>query len=169
MSIAPDVVQEIPDVPTVVEGFGDDPLGRVQGLLFGEHAQRTNERLELIEQTLFDMVAELRASVEVQLGQLAQQLESEVQTRADEISALDGRIGREVKALTKVDNAFGRKLEKTSTDLRGRISDTAATAATALESARLELTTEVDGLQNRSVERAGLALLLRSVANDLDS
>jgi len=150
MTAAPVVVPDVADEPTVIEGFGDDPLGRVQGLLFGDHAQRTNDRLDSIEQTLSELIAELRASVETQLSELADQLKHEAQTRDDAVSELSRRVDQEVKTLSKADTALGRKLDKTRDDLRSRITDAAAAAYRRLASRDRQRDRRAPGPQRRT-------------------
>lgn len=164
-----EVVQETTDDPIVIDGFGDDALGRVQGLLFGDHAQRTNARLESIEERLSEMIHELRASVDAQLLQLADQLNQETQTRDEAVSQIGTRVDQEVKDRTKAGNALGRKLEKANENLRGRIDQTADKASTELASMSEALAAEISVLQGDAVERTALAALLRSTANELDS
>lgn len=166
------VLEDTTAEPTVVAGFGDDALGRVQGLLFGDHAQRTNERIDAMQHTLFDMIAELRVSIEGQLAQLADQLQHESQTReaaAAELADLASDLGQDVKALAKADAALGRKLDKAAETLRGRITQSAESAETALGAVREELAAELELMQSQKVERSTLAALLRATADDLDT
>lgn len=168
MNPPPTVIEQPTAEPSVVDGFGDDALGRVQGLLFGDHAQRTNERIDAMQHALFEMVSELRVSVESQVAQLAEQLRHESERRDAAIAELGSDVGDKVKSLTKADAALGRKLDKTTETLRGRVAQTAEAAAADLASARQDIAADFEVLQSQKVERSTLAALLRATANDLD-
>lgn len=151
------------------DGFGDDALGRVQGLLFGDHAQRTNDRIDTLERSIGEMMSELRAAIDMQLAQLGERLDHEVQRRESVVSELDARLTQEVKLLAKDDKALVRKVDRANEALRNRIGQTAEKASAELATARQELADETELQLNRRVERGSLAELLRATASELES
>ena len=63
--------------------FGDDDLGRLQGILFGDHARKTSERIDTLEQALLGAIADLRDQMTEQIETVSAQLAAETETRYD--------------------------------------------------------------------------------------
>ncbi len=144
------------------EGFSAGDLGKIQGILFGEQARKTDQRLANIESDLQTAVSDLESRSNTVADALRSDLAAETATREAAVAKLLQTTKdlakantTEQKAREKADTALGDKLDATTASLTTSIDEVQAAAAAALEE------------RSRS-DRASLAAMLRSIADQLD-
>jgi len=155
------------------EGFGDDPLGMVQGLLFGEQAKQTNERIDTLERALLGAISDLSEKIDGQISSVGEDIAREASVRTSAVSNLRDRLREDVKVLTKSGRVTERALEKAHTSLSTEIEQAAAHAGTERDRIRVEVRAESNAraaaIEDHMVDRATLAALLRSTADELEN
>ena len=77
--------------------FRDDELGRLQGILLGDHARRTNDRLETIERALLGAIADLRTSIDERFSGLEARIDAESDTRSRALNNVSGQVSEETR------------------------------------------------------------------------
>lgn len=154
--------------------FGDDDLGRIQGILFGDHARKTDERLNVMEIALLGAIADLREETAAKLEAIESRITAEAETRERAVSNLGSKVGREVAEQTEKIDAHVRVADEQTTkldDLRSEVESVEAGVKKSLESveatmgqaiaeARVEMATD-------KVDRADLATLFRALGDQL--
>ena len=117
--------------------FADGDLGRIQSILYGEQAARTDERLSILEQSLTEMIGRISAD----LGQRISAIESDLGHR---LSALDKRLEAHSSTTEAKTDELRKSFDTRATDL-----DTKLTAAIDQEvkDLRHEATTSVTALE----------------------
>lgn len=72
--------------------FADDDLGKLQGILFGDHARKTKDRIDTLESALLGAVADLRTVVESRFEALESRLDGEASTRTQAVANVSDRL-----------------------------------------------------------------------------
>lgn len=148
-----------------------DDLGRLRGILYGDHARQTSERIDTLEKALLGVIADLRSDVTAQLGAIESRLESEAATRTSALNNVGSRIDSEASDRAAAVKAVQKDLASTSQDLTSSIDHASSQAESALASARADLTDQMQKseseLRSANVDRATLASMFERVARDL--
>lgn len=140
--------------------FGDDELGQIRSLLFGEHARRTLERVNRVENQVLAAIDELRTHVDERFAALDTQFAAEVDVRTAEATALSTRVDEEATARREANIDLRTDLDRRSAEIRKQ-----------LRSATSELSERIEGvdadLRHRNVNREALAGLFEQAASNL--
>lgn len=167
----PEPIRDTETKPDAGSVFGNDDLGRIQGILLGEHATRTEERIDTLEKALLGVIHDLRAEVTTELSALESRLAAETEARSAAVDEVSTLLKKESKARTSAGNAQRSSLDKAVERVTAGIDAVAATAATELESVRTELADQIEqtDADNRTamVDRQRLAALFTSAAAEL--
>lgn len=153
--------------------FADDDLGRLQGILFGDHARKTNERIDTLEQALLGAIADIRDELSSQVKALTKRIDSESTTRDKAHANITERLTEEIKTRTSEAKKMQRQIDGSVDKLNAAVEEATADARLEGESSRRELvrmieTAEAD-LRDYAVDRRALASLLSSTADQLDA
>lgn len=153
--------------------FADDDLGRLQGILFGDHARKTTERIDTLEQALLGAIADIREELTSQVKDLSKRIDSEAATRAKAHTNVTERLSEEIKTRSSEAKKMQRQIDGSVDKLNAAVEEATADARLENESSRRELvrmieTTEAD-LRDYAVDRRALAGLLSSTADQLDA
>ena len=157
---------------TGLDAFGDDDLGRLQGILFGDHAQRTNDRIDTLEQALLGAIGDVRDHVDQQMQVLLKKVAAEGENRKKSVSNLASRVDKEVRERKKVVKRVEGQLDSTHERLTETLDLAANEARVELDAARRDLASQIEAaesdLDDRKVDRAVLATLLSATATELN-
>jgi len=153
--------------------FADDDLGRLQGILFGDHARKTNERLDTLEQALLGAIADLKNDLTSKIKDLQKQVDREEATRAKATANLTERVTEEIKTRTSEAKKLQRQLDGSVDKLNGMIEDATSGAQLETESNQRELMRMVEesaaDLRDYAVDRRALSALLSTTADELNA
>jgi len=142
------------------QGFGDDDLGRLQGILFGDHAKKTTERIDTLEQALLGVIADLRSHVDAELAALNKRIDSETDTRAKAVANMRDSLKEESRSRTSTEKALRKDLDRSHEDLTRSLDAVEQRSTQSLEAARAELASDVEsavqGLSEAKVSRDDL-------------
>ncbi len=152
-------------------GFGSDDLGRIQGLLFGDHARKTSERIDTLESALLGVIADLRRELTDEVTALSDRINSESETRTKAVTNLSSRLDEASKGSASETKALRKDLDTSVEKLTESLDKAEAHAASQLEATRAELAgsleqTDLD-LRDTKVDRAALAELFNATAAKL--
>lgn len=157
--------------PTAAEAFGNDDLGRIQGILFGDHAKKTGERIDKLENALVAVIDDLRSDLDAQLATLGQRIDGEADIRNKAIKSLTTRVTEEGKTRSSDDASLRSDFEKTAQALTSSLEKASNQAAEELALARTQissdLTSNTQKLSDTKVDRKDLAKLFTATANKL--
>ncbi len=165
---------EPPEPAEPASVFGDDDLGRIQGILFGDHARKTDERLNVMEIALLGAIADLREETAAKLDAIDSRITAEAETRDRAVSNLGSKVGREMTEQTeKLDaqasiadeqatrlNDLRSEVESAEAGVKKSLETVEATMAQAIADTRAEIATD-------KVDRADLATLFRALGDQL--
>lgn len=162
-----DASKQLEEAPS----FGDDDLGRIQGILFGDHARRTSERIDTLEAALLGVIADLRTHVEAEFVALNKRLDVESEMRATAVANVGERLSEEGRMREQQSAVLRKDLDSSHENLSEALDALEQRSHSSLETARGELGAEIEATSQRvsdlSVARADLASALRKVADDL--
>ena len=151
--------------------FGDDDLGRLQGILFGDHARRTNERMETLEEALLGAIEDLRQAIQSQFVDLERRLDGESETRSKAIANVTEQVKGESRNRETATKAIRGDFDKGYEQTSRAIDDLERRAKESLEETRTELSAEIEAglgaLDDKVVPRDGLAKALVRAAEEL--
>jgi len=147
---------------TTAPAFAEGDLGRIQGLLFGDHARQTEERLATLEQALLGAISDLRNELQQSFTSLEKRVASEESNRAKAMKNLGERLDTEAEVRIEGEASMSSKIDTTETAIRHAIATERAAAAADVER---EFTT----LRSDSVDRNDLAELFAATAERLRS
>jgi len=140
--------------------FAEGDLGRIQGILLGDHARRVDDRLATLEQALLGAIADLRTEVQSAVAELRGSVATEGSNRAKAMQNMSDRIDTEIDLRSEGEAALMHKLELAEGSMRSTIaSERAATVA--------GFDAEMTALRARSVNRKNLAEILSATAEQL--
>lgn len=153
--------------------FADDDLGRLQGILFGDHARKTNERLDTLEQALLGAIADLKTDLTAKIKDLQKQVDRESSTRTKATTNLTERVSEEIKTRTSETKKLQRQLDGSVDKLNEIIEDATSGARLETESNHRELVRMIEetsaDLRDYAVDRRALSALLSSTADELNA
>lgn len=133
------------------EIFGDDSLGKVRGILFGELARETSDRIDHLEQALMEAMRDIRADMDRHVGALNEMLTTETGKR----------------------KTLRRDVEKAMDGLSSSLHTTSSASQQLLDLTRTELDRKIDDvhteLSESKVDRSALAALFSTTATQLHS
>jgi len=131
------------------EIFGDDSLGKVRGILFGDLTRETNERLDHLERALTAGMGDLRSDMDRHIESLTKMLENETGKRKD----------------------LRREVEKAMDGLSNSLNSSSSASRQLLDLTRSELDRKIDlvhtDLSDAKVDRSALAALFATTATQL--
>jgi|GEM_PF-2288194 len=134
--------------------FGDDDLGRLQGILVGDHARRTNERISTLEHALLGAIADLRRSVDMQFAALESRMTGESETRSKAVSNVSDRVAEEARIRERAQRAMKSDFDHGYESTTQAIDNLEQRSAEGLEQARTELSTSLDAQMASVQERS---------------
>lgn len=140
--------------------FAEGELGQIQGILFGDHARRVDDRLATLEAALLGAIADLRTEMRASIEALNGKLRSEETTRTKAVKNLGERIDTETDLRSEAESQLTHKIDSTESVLRTAISTERAEL-------KAETERELDMLRNSSVDRKNLAELFSTTAERL--
>lgn len=153
-------------------GFGNDDLGRLQGILIGDHARKTSERIDTLEKALLGALADLRSEMTSHVKKLTKQLDGEKDTRATAVDNLGQRLREEAKSRASDTKQFQATVDSSIEQLQGSVEATASDARLELEATRRELIKLLEDTaaeeRDYATDRRALATLLAQTAAELD-
>lgn len=155
-------MEKATETPGAQPIFADGDLGRIQGILFGDHARRTDERLATLEQALLGAIADLRTELQRSFAALEQRVASEEDNRTKAMKNLGDRIDTEAEVRVEGENSMNNKIDTTETAIRHSIATERAAAAADVER-------ELASLRGAAVDRNDLAELFSATAERLRS
>jgi len=155
------------------DGFGDGDLGRLQGILFGDHAKRTHDRIDTLERALLGAMSDLRDDLASQISELTKQLSAEEKNRAKAVSNLTDRVDTEASKSADASSTLGADLERASKRLAETVDTSTEEQRLEIEAVRRDLSAQIEasesGLAEQKVDRLQLASLLTTIADGLNS
>lgn len=135
------------------EIFGDDSLGKVRGILFGDLARETNERLDGLEEALMLAMRDLRSDMDRHVETLTALLSAETTQRKSS------------------EKSFRRDVDKMIGQVSTSLSASNDSAKQLLDLTRNELDEKIDlvhsDLSDAKVDRSALASLFTTTASQL--
>lgn len=140
--------------------FADGDLGRIQGILFGDHARQVDERLATLEEALLGAIADLRSELHTSFETLDKKLSSESDNRSKALKNLGERLDTESEIRNEGEASINNKIDSTEAAIRHVISTERAAAAADVER-------EFSSLRSDSVDRNDLAELFAATAERL--
>lgn len=140
--------------------FADGDLGRIQGILFGDHARRVDERLATLEQALLGAIADLRGELQSSFQALEKRVSTEETNRAKAMKNLGERLDSESEVRVEGESAINHKIDITESNIRTAIAAERVAAAADVER-------EFATLRSDSVDRRDLAELFAATAERL--
>ncbi len=162
---------ETTEQPSPDLGFGSDDLGRIQGLLFGDHARKTTERIDTLERALLGVIADLRTELATQVAALSDRIDGEADTRVTAVTNLAGRLDEASRGQANEAKAIRTDLDASVEKLTETIDRASDHAARELETTRTELASSLERtdleLRDSKVDRAALAQLFTATAEQL--
>ena len=142
------------------EFFGDDDLGRIQGILFGAHAKKVDERLAALEEALLGAISDLRNDLNEEIVAVKKQVAAEETTRSKAMKNLGERVDTEAEIRGE-----------TERELVGKIDSTESSIHASMEAMRSSMTSDSDQalaqIRDDKTDRASLADMLSAVADQL--
>ncbi len=161
--------QEVP-AASATAGFGDDDLGRLQGILFGDHAQKTAERIDTLEQAILGVIGDLRAHVDTEFAAMNKRIDSEANTRAKAITNVRDRMKEDDRTRTSAEKALRKDMDSSHEQLTKAIDTLEQRSTSGLDAARSEITAEmesaVQGLSDSKVSREDLVRAFRQAVEE---
>lgn len=152
-------------------GFGDDDLGRLQGILLGDHAKRTSERIDTLEKALVGAVDDLRAAIEERISAIEGRLDGEADTRAKALANVSDRLAEETRMRENAERSFRVDVDRDHEKMTDAIDALEQRASTSISETRSELAAEMqaglESLGDVSVARADLAAALIRAAEQI--
>jgi len=153
------------------DSFGDDELGQLQRILFGDHARQTNDRIDTLEKALLGALSDLSAQMSKDIAAVGKRVDAEAENRSQAATNLSARLEKDIDAAakstarlkTELDSAFERMteaLDAASVDTRKQIDEVRSDMTAAIETAQAEL-------EERKLDRGALAALLSATASEL--
>ena len=136
--------------------FADGDLGRIQGILLGDHARRMDDRFATLEQALLGAISDLRAEVQQSVEELTRQVRSEQTNRSTAMKNLGERIDTENELRSEGESTMIAKLDGAEATLRNIIATERAASAG-------ELQQEVLKMRESTIDRRDLAALFLSL------
>jgi len=140
--------------------FAEGDLGRIQGILLGDHARRVDDRLASLEQALLGAIADLRSEMEASISDLRRSVTAEGSNRLKAIKNLSDRVETEVDLRSEGEAALIHKIDSAESSVRELIAAERASTVAGFDA-------EMAALRDRSVNRKNLAALLSSTAEQL--
>ena len=140
--------------------FADGDLGRIQGILIGDHARRVDERIATLEEALLGAIADLRRELQTSLEAVDQKVTTEQTTRGKAMQNLGDRIDTETSLRSEAAEQLSTKMDVAARTLRNVISTERASLAA-------DTQRQIDSLSDNSVNRKDLAELFSQTAERL--
>ena len=178
---APDTEQQVDDL---TPRFGDDDLGRLQHILLGDHARKTLERIETLEQALLGAIDDLRGEMRDRIKEVEGSLASEANVRTTALTNLTSRIDEEAKsrsqAIKQADKAATQAiagLDSQFGDLASKVESDTASQTNALSELRSQVESDAESgaeamsqLRHRLENEAAVrTAALSEVSNELQA
>ncbi len=152
--------------------FGDDDLGRIQGILIGDHARKTEERLNVMEVALLGAISDLRDSTNAQIESLETRLAAEAETHERAVSNLGSRMDREAADQAAKVAELRSDVESVEDTLKSSIDGTESAMVKAIDDAKLETKKDLETARAQlgadKVDRVALSKMLRALGDQLD-
>ena len=162
---------DVSESPSAVP-FGDDDLGRIQGILFGDYASKMLERVDTLEGALLGVIDDLRDHVEALNQRANDRIDAEAETRAKAIGNLTSRVEEDAKAARKEHAAINKRHDShvaATSKAIAQAEENAAAEIASTRSALEDLIADLDRqLSDHKVGRADLAAVLRRAASEVD-
>ncbi len=140
--------------------FGDDDLGRIQGILIGAHARQVDERLAALEEALLGAIADLRNDLNDEIVAVKKQIVAEETTRSKAMKNLGERVDTEAELRTETERTLVGKVDNVETSIHESI-----------EAMRSSMTSDNDQalakIRDDKADRARLADMFAAVADQL--
>lgn len=162
--------------------FADGDLGRIQGILFGDHARRVDERLATLEAALLGAIADLRGELHTSFQALEKRVGSEEANRAKAMKNLGERLDSESEVRIEGESAINHKIETTESAIHAKIGTSESAIHTKIDAteaairnviaaertaAAADVDRELSSLRGDSVNRRDLAELFSATADHL--
>lgn len=140
--------------------FGNDELGQIRSLLFGQHASETLARIERVEHDLLNAIAEMQKTIDARFAEMENRIAAEVDVRTSVAANIVTRIDEEAAARRDAQIDLRTNIDRRSAQIRQDLR-----SATSELSERIH---DVDAdLRERNVNREALADLFEQAANNL--
>ncbi len=151
--------------------FADDDLGRIQDLLLGQHARRTAERLDTLEQALLGVIDDLRTEMRDEFKAVDKKLTSETKTREKALANLGDRVTADAQKNAESMQALKGELDLTDNRVDAAVESLSGNISSIVAAARSDLSTDIDSLRDdvydSKVDRVALAELFQITAAKL--
>lgn len=161
--------------PTTTQGesvFADDDLGRIQGILFGDHARKTDERLNVMEIALLGAIADLREETAAKFEALDARLDAESETRDRAVGNLSSRLGRDVTDQSKRLTDLRSEVESMEDGFTKSVGAIESTVDSAIGQLRSDTQQSIDetrtSIGKKKIDRSELSRILRELGEQLD-
>ena len=161
--------------PTTTQGesvFADDDLGRIQGILFGDHARKTDERLNVMEIALLGAIADLREETAAKFEALDARLDAESETRDRAVGNLSSRLGRDVTDQSKRLTDLRSEVESMEEGFTKSVGAIESTVDSAIGQLRSDTQQSIDetrtSIGKKKIDRSELSRILRELGEQLD-
>jgi hypothetical protein len=152
--------------------FGSDELGQLQQILLGDHARRTTERIDTLEQALLGALSDLQAQVESDMAAVNKRIDAEAENRSKANANLVSRFEDERNNQSSAVGLLKADLDDAFERLTGSLDTASTDARLQIEAVRIELTNMIEAaqgeLEERKLDRGALAALLSATATELD-
>lgn len=152
--------------------FGDDDLGRIQGILFGDHARKTEERLNVMEIALLGAIADLREETAKSIEAIEAKLVGEADTRERALSNLGSRVGRDIADQTAKVDDLAIEIESVETNVKHSVESVESAMGVAMAEAKAVAQRDIEAARidigSGKVDRTDLARMLRQLGEDID-
>lgn len=135
--------EDVTDNRPVPADFGDDDLGRLQGILFGDHARRTNERIETLERALLGAIHDLRQSVEENFSALDTRIANEAETRAKAVANVTEQVKEEARIRERAEKILRADLDESYESTTKAIDAVEKRASESLSETQSQLSDEI--------------------------
>jgi len=146
--------------PVTPSDFGDDDLGRIQGILLGAHARQVDERLASLEQALLGAIADLRNDLHDEIVAVKKQIAAEETTRFKAMKNLGERVDTEAEIRSETERTLVSKVDNVETSIHESIN-----------AMRSSMTSDNDQalakIRDDKADRARLADMFAAVAEQL--
>lgn len=140
--------------------FGDDDLGRIQGILIGAHARQVDERLASLEAALLGAIADLRTELKTEIATVNKQIDAEETKRSKAMKNLGERVDTEAEIRSETEQSLISKVDNVETSIHASI-----------ESARTSMASDSDAalaqIRDDKADRIRLADMFAAVADQL--
>lgn len=152
-------------------GFSEGDLGRLQGILFGDHAKQTHERIDTLEKALLGALSDMKSEISGEISALEKRIVAEEENRSTAVANLSDRVSADAKANKAATRKLQQGLDKGTEKLAKAIDDAVTDQRLELDATRRDLAAQIEAteteLSESSVGRSQLAAALSQVADEL--